>query len=179
MKFKDALKQTIKMFSTPEFIKRVKREDESMLKHYKIIKKINANGYLTTNSQAGRKDDEYNEKAYMVGFMLETKAVDFIKNMGLYTDKNAAFVPCCNENVHSPASLDIPLTTGKQEGKTVVHTHMSPVLPESQWHFERENAHISKTEKVVYIHCWDSKWNRNASSSSGLFTDVLKILKSI
>ena len=35
----------------------------------------------------------------------------------------------------------------------------------------------NKNDKIVLILCWDTKWNRNASSVNGLFTDVLKILK--
>ena len=65
----------------------------------------------------------------------------------------------------------------EKNGETTVSTHMSLVLPESVWEMYRKEAHLNKTEKVVYIICWDTKWNRNASGSLGLFNDVVRILK--
>ena len=190
MKFKSAISRSVKMFSSPEFIERIKEEDSTMLKHLNILKAINANGFITDESQAGLKRSgiskflagkkyEISERAYIAGFMLETKAINFIKNMSLSTDKNAIYIPFCNDNIFIPRSLDIPLTITKIAGKTEINTHMSVVLPESVWQSYRKRAHINKTEKVVFIECWDIKWNRNAAGSSGLFTDVLKILKSI
>ena len=46
----------------------------------KRCKKINENGYLTKNSQAGRKSNEY-ERAYIQGFMTKTRAIEFLKRM--------------------------------------------------------------------------------------------------
>ena len=45
------------------------------------------------------------------------------------------------------------------------------------WHeMLRKVIGLNKNEKTVYIVCWDTHWNRLASSKSGLFTDVVKVL---
>ncbi len=186
MKFKDAIDNSVKQFTSPTFIKEIKEEDVKMVKYLNILKKINENGYLTLESQSGIKRSgispldgkpyEINEKAYVIGFMLETDASEFIKNISLYTDKNAVFVTFCNDNVYLPKELDIPLTITKRGKDISVTTHTTTVLPNRMKDFYLKQAHINKSEKVVYILCWDNKWNRNASSKSGLFTDILKIL---
>ena len=187
MKFKDALATSVKMFSSTDFIKRIKEEDELMLAHLDILKQMNRHGYLTTNSQAGHsnrgisvldnKPYQTTERAYITGFMLETKAVEFIKHMAIHTDKNAIFIPYCNDDVYTPSKLDIPLTLTKKKDETTVHTHMSVVLPQSVWEMYRKESHINKSEPVVFIFCWDTKWNRNASGSTGLFTDIVRVLQ--
>ena len=116
MKFDDAVKRSVNMFNDATFKKRIEEEDASMLKHLPILQKMNRLGYLTTESQAGRKSSGksyidgkpyvIHERSYISGFMLESKAVDFIKNMALHTDKNAVFVPYCNDNVYIPSNLD-------------------------------------------------------------------------
>lgn len=158
-----------------------------MLNHMGILKEINTCGFLTTESQAGRKTSglskidtkpyKISERAYITGFMKETQAELFIRNMALYTDKNAAYVPFCANSIHIPASLDIPLTITEKSGIVGINTHGSLALPESVWTRFRKEAHINKSEKVVYIFCWDTKWNRNAAGPSGLFRDVLRVLK--
>jgi len=187
MKFKDAIAKSLEMLSSPEFIERVKDEDDTMLKHLGILKTINQRGYITNESQAGRKSKGISflnkkpyimcERAFISGFMLEPHAVQFIKDISLLTDKTAMFIPFCHDDVYMPANLDIPLTTTIQNKKTEVNTHSSSVLPRSVWESYRKQLHINKTEKIVFVFCWDSKWNRNASGSQGLFTDIAKILK--
>jgi len=182
MKFKEAQSAAISMISSPEFIERIREEDDSMLNHLDLLKTMNQLGYITTESQAGNKkvgkSYEIIERAYINGFMLESEAVKFIKNMAILTDKNAAHIPHCSNDIHLPASLDIPLTIVKKDGTIAVHTHMSTALPISHWDQERKQAKLNKSDKIVYISCWDTKWNRDASSATGLFTDVIKILKS-
>lgn len=190
MKFVEAKAKAVAMFSSPDFIKNITEEDQSMVKHLNLLKTINKCGYITRNSQVGNriigkksaidgKPFEIIERAFITGFMLEVDAIKFIKNLGIFTDKNAFFVPYCSDDVRLPASLDIPLTISKKKNITEVTTHMSTTYPVSYWHLERKEAKINKSEKVVYIFCWDTKWKRNASSATGLFTDVIKILKSL
>lgn len=189
MKFKDAQAKSVKMFSNPEFIKRIKEEDETMLKHMNILQKINSSGYLTIESQAGNRKNglsvidgnkyEIRERSYIAGFMKEEDASIFIKQMALDTDKNAMYIPYCSNDMYMPSKLDIPLTVTIKNKLTTVTTHNSSALPNNVWHMLRKNAHINKSEKIAYIFCWDSKWCRNASSATGLFTDVLKVLKEI
>ena len=56
MKFQDAQEKAVKMLSSKDFIERVKEEDETMVKHLAKLKDINKHGFLTVNSQAGRKE---------------------------------------------------------------------------------------------------------------------------
>jgi hypothetical protein len=171
MKFNAAQKKAIIKFDDPEFIKNIKEEDPTMVKHLNILKKINENGYLTKNSQAGRKSNEY-ERAYIQGFMMKKDAIEFLKRMNIETDKNAIYVSI---NEKEPI-FNIPLTIEKNNKWEVV-THMSTTVPLRIWNQERKYLNLDKD--VVYIFCWDPKWNRNASSKTGLFIDVLKILKTI
>jgi hypothetical protein len=183
MKFKDAQTNAVAMFSSPEFIERVRDEDDTMLRHLDILARINAAGFLTTNSQAGRKSKgaqyEIQERAYLFGFMLEKDAVQFIKSIGISTDKNAVFVPFCSDDIYLPSALDVPVTISKKDGQIRIETHISMALPNSVWQSFRKQVKLNKGEPVVFITCWDTKWNRNASGPSGLFTDVLKVLNSL
>jgi hypothetical protein len=167
MKFKAAQKKVVAKFDHPEFIKNIKEEDLTMVKHLGILKEINECGLLTTNSQAG---NTY-ERAYILGFMLKKDAIQFIKNMNIDTDKNALYVSI--SNIDADPKLDIPLTIENQK----VITHMSTSVPRRIW--ENERKQLDLDDDIIYIFCWDPKWNRNASSKMGLFTDVLKILKSM
>jgi len=189
MKFADALEKSVAMFSSSEFIKNRKEEDPKMVKHLQILQTINQHGFLTTNSQAGHKTVgksvsdgkpyEMSERSYLTGFMLETDAIRFIKHLSIHTDKNVVHIPYCTGDLHVPSSLDIPLTIRKTKEGIDVVTHMATVLPFEWWELERKQVKLNKTEKIVFLFVWDTKWNRNASSASGLFTDVLKILKTL
>jgi len=170
MKFNSAQKKALIKFDNPEFIENIKEEDSTMVKHLDILKQINECGYLTTNSQAGRKIPTIYERAYILGFMLKKDAIQFIKNMNIETDKNALYVSI---SIDADPKLDIPLTLENQK----VITHMSTSVPRRIW--ENERKQLDLDDDIIYIFCWDPKWNRNASSKMGLFTDVLKILKLI
>jgi len=181
MKFKEAVERAVDMFENDkEFLERIIIEDPTMVKHLPILKEINRLGFLTTESQAGLrrkgKDYEIHEKAYVCGFMQEKEAEEFIKKMGLHTDKNAIFVPTCCDDVIIPRNLDIPLTITKKNGKISVDTHMSMAIPQSAENSFRKWVKLNKTEKAVYMYCWDSEWNRLASGKNGLFRDVIRCL---
>jgi hypothetical protein len=102
MIFKDAQMMAIHKFGSDDFLTRIKEEDESMLQHLPILKKMNEKGFITTGSQAGRKSKGISvlnnkpyvmeERAFVEGFMPYKKAVNFLKNMNLYSDKNATNV---------------------------------------------------------------------------------------
>jgi hypothetical protein len=183
MKFTDAQKAAVAMFSSPEFLDRIKEEDDTMLKHMKLLQDINRAGLLTTNSQAGNttrgKGYVITERAYIDGFMPEATAEKFIKEMNIHTDKVAVYVPYCEDSIHIPSSLDVPLTTTRKNGQITVHTHMSLALPQSTWNFFRKQVKLNKSEKAVYVFCYDTKWSRNASGPRGLFTEVLRTLNNI
>jgi hypothetical protein len=187
MKFKDALQHSVKMIGSHEFKERVIEEDKKMLKYIPFLQKINKYGFLTTDSQAGHKTSgvstedgkpyQIEERAYIFGFMLEEKAADFIRDISIFTDKNAIYVPISKEDNILSSKFDIPLTINTAEKPVRVHTHMSPIIPSSVFEMYRKGSHIDKSEKVVYIFCWDPQWKRNATSPKGLFTDVLKVLQ--
>jgi hypothetical protein len=190
MKFADAKKKSIQMFESDDFKQRIREEDPTMIKHLDILKEINKYGYLTTESQAGRcrkgaksyfdgKPYEIKERAYICGFIKKDTAEKFIKEMGINTDKNAVFIPICDDNIDIPRVLDIPLTITIQKDKTEVSTHTSAAIPKSYAEQLRKEKKLNKSEDVVYVVCWDTKWCRNASDKNGLFTDVLRILKRI
>ena len=174
MKFNAAQKKAVAKFDNPEFIENIKEEDSTMVKHLGILKEINECGLLTTNSQAGRKTPTIYERAYITGFMLKKDATKFIKMMSIETDK-VVISPLWT--ISADPKLDIPLTIEKKDDWEVF-THMSTSAPRKFWDKERKQLELDEKD-IVYIFCWDPKWNRNASSKNGLFTDVLKILKSI
>lgn len=177
MKFRDALPLWIEKLSSQEFIDMIISEDERMLKYVDILIEINKNGFLTLESQSGtpKRKFKISEKAYICGFMEEEKAEEFIKKMSIQTDKNVIYVPFCSDDIYIPGNLDFPLTIIGDE----VNTHMSAALPVRMYRQYLREAKINKSEKVVYIYCWDPKWNRNAAGKKGLFTEVLKVLREI
>lgn len=148
-----------------------------MMAHVPALKRMNALGYLTVESQAGRhhNNNEQSERAYVEGFMLQQTAERFIERMGTKTDKNAVYVPACGEDVHLPASLDVPLTTANQR----VVTHTSVALPSRIEKMYRRELRLGASEQVVLVLCWDPKWNRAASGKRGLFTEVLACLEDL
>ena len=179
MKFEQVKENRIKMFDTPEFIERIKDEDERMLKYLNILKEINFYGFITLESQAGQtkktKNYVYNEKAYIIGFIEESKAEKFIKHLSLNTDKVAFLIYVVDNSYNIPARFDLPLTT---ENDKIV-THMSTIIPRSVFDMYRKEIKINKSEKIVLIECLDPIFNRDAKKKDGLFVDVLKTLKSI
>ena len=189
MTFGDAKKRAITMFESSTFIDRIRDEDPSMVKHLPLLKEINKHNFLTETSQAGRfsngkswndgKPYEMSERAYILGFMLEKDAEKFIKHMGIHTDKNAMFVPICENSNVFVGKLNIPVTIVKKGGKIEVETRLFPALSKTQEDSYKKLMGIDKSTKVVFISCWDTKWNRLASGKDGLFTDVLKVLKTL
>jgi len=185
MIFKDAQSNAVLKFKSPEFITKISSEDSSMVEHLDILQKINKNGFITIESQAGKKiinskkKFEIHERSYLQGFMLETDAIKFIKNINIFTDKVAVNIPLCENSVRLIPSLDIPLTITKRDDNIIINTHTSMALPKNVWDMYIKEVKLNKNEKVVLLMCWDIKWNRNASSLTGLFTDVLNILENL
>ena len=180
MKFKDAQTMAMHKFDTDDFLTRIKEEDETMMQHLPILKKMNEKGFITTQSQAGRKSGGLNkpyvmeERAFVQGFMPYKKAVTFLKKMNLYTNKNA--INIMDSSQFFKSELDIPLTITTQNNKTNIETHMSLSLPIQILNSYKREHKINLSENVLYVFCWDPIWNRNASNVDGLFTDVLRNL---
>jgi hypothetical protein len=189
MKFDDAVKNAVRKFSSPAFLERIREEDDNMLQYMDILADINRCRCITVDSQAGVKRSgisvlgdrlpyEMHERAYLAGFMKEDEGAQFIRDMGLWTDKAAVFIPYVTEKVNTPAKLDVPLTVAISGGETKVPTHMPMCLPGSYWNLQRKEMRIDK-HGLVYVFCWDTNWDRDASGPAGLFTDVLRILRGI
>ncbi len=174
------------MFGEKSFEENIKEEDPLMVKYLPLLQKINKAGFLTTNSQAGHRSKgkhfqtgkpyELIERAYLEGFMLESDAAKFIKAMGIETDKNAIYRPVGASATEMPPELDIPLTIVKKGSKTSVETHTSVGLPKEWSDSFKKMAHLNKSEKVVFILCWDAQWGRSAAGKQGLFTQILECL---
>jgi len=191
-RYQKSIKRQIKMMESSSFLKLLEEEDETMLENFERIKDINRLGYLTVESQAGLeregtneqtgKEYHISERAYIAGFMPESVASSFIRFMSIHTDKIVQYVPQVEDTTYLPSELDVPLTISedasedKDGGETKVATHMSPALPKSVWNDWRKQCHISKKERVVFVECYDPKWNRHAMSCNGLFTDVFSVL---
>jgi hypothetical protein len=180
MKLKDAQKFAINKFDTEEFLTRIKEEDDTMLKHLPILKKMNEKGFITTGSQAGSKYIGHNfiieERAFVEGFMPYKQGVNFLKNMNLYTDKNAVNVYISDNPNFLNSELDIPLTITTKNNKTSIDTHMPLYLPIQQVNSFKKEHKINQDENVLFVFCWDPIWNRNAADKDGLFTDVYKYI---
>ncbi len=189
MKFKDALVHSIKTLGSSDFIEAHRKEDSKMVKYFPLLADINRYGFLTENSQSGKRTAGksyqggtpyiYSERAYLSGFMMPEMAAEFIQKMCIETDKVVIFIPICSGTTYIPASLDIPLTIREKEGKTTIITHQSSALLESVDAIQRASVKLNKRDPAVMIFCYDTHWNRDAAGNHGLFTEVLKILKSI
>jgi len=189
MKFKEACAAAVTMFGKESFTEKIKEEDPLMVKYIPLLQNINKAGFLTTNSQAGHRSKgkhyetgkpyELTERAYLEGFMLEADAAKFIKAMAIQTDKNAIFRPVCTSAAELPPELDIPLTIVKRGSEISVETHTTVGLPQEWSDSFKKMVHLNKSEKVVFILCWDTKWGRQAAGKQGLFTQVLECLGKI
>lgn len=189
MKFSEAVKKAVNMLDSEDFAQRVEEEDPTMKKQIPLLKEINKSGFLTFDSQAGRGSKglhyqtkepyEIKERAYIMGFMLEERAVKFIKIMGLETDKNVMYVPLCKDSLYIPKELDIPLTISIQKKTVTVSTHMSAAMPKTTGEFLKKMVHLNKSEKAFLVFCWDPLWNRLASGKKGLFTELASVLKDL
>jgi len=182
MKFNDVKTHRIKMFDTPEFLNRIKGEDPRMLKYLPLLKKINEYGFITIESQAGveKKSETFtlSEKSYIIGFIEESRAENFIKHLSINSDKNCLIVHIVDKNFDIPAKYDIPLTIEQTKNNIKVVTHTSTVLPQNWYDMYKKEIKINKSEKVILLLCFDPKFNRDAKNKDGLFSEVLKSLKS-
>lgn len=201
MKFKEALKESIKYLESDDFKNREDAEDTLPQIHNLI--KINKLGLLTTGSQQGRVYQGYNpdtkryyeirERAQLSGFMPRVKALHLIEYLNSHTDKIAFFV-------HSQPGKEfeklfyegnpelipsIPITVSASSLKKVKFTKFfsdsknPTIFPESLYNFEKKNAHLNKSEDVLLIIIIDPVYGREAPSSNGLYKDVFNALKSI
>ena len=176
MEFTDAIDRMIKYLDSDEF--RDREDAGDTVKSLNFIKKINKKQYLTFDSQEGILDKKYNinERAYIIGFMKKSHAIKYNMNLNSNSNKVAIIIYTVPDSIfkHYEKSYDIPLTT--QKNKKEACTHMSTIIPDSYYNFERKQVKINKTEDIVMVLTFDPQWNRNAASKLGLHTDVIKAL---
>ena len=187
MNLREACATAAANFGKESFTAKIKEEDPLMVKYLPLLQKINRAGFLTVNSQAGHRSKgkhyqtgklyELVERAYLVGFMLEEDAAKFIKAMGIQTDKNAIFLPIGASVEEIPSALDIPLTIVKSGSSTTVETHVAAAVPKEMSDSFKKMVQLNKSEKAVYILCWETHWGSSAAGRKGLFTQVLDCLR--
>ena len=187
MDWEVAIKMAIMRFDTQQF-----QESISTNKHMKelipTLKEINRLGLLTIESQPGKhvnykhfltnEDVEYSEKAFIAGFMQEELAEKFIQYFNINTDKFAMAITIAGNEVDMSVKLDFPMRIIKNKFQltTEVHKHMSTSVPVDWFMVKRSHLFISPRENLVYLYCFDNKWNRLGNAEDGLFTDVLKAM---
>ena len=181
MKFQEIIKQQLKLFDSNDFIKDRESEDETMLKHLEILKEINKNGFITTNSQAGNRHKtdliDHQERSYLTGFMREKDAILFIKKMGIYTDKVVAEI--CETDISPICRIPVTILKYLKTDKISIETKIDFQLSKNKLKNELKhlNIELNKDEKIVWLECYDPIWLRNASDKDGLFSQVLYYLK--
>ena len=187
MDWEVAIKMAIMRFDTQQF-----QESISTNKHMKelvpTLKEINRLGLLTIESQPGKhvnykhfltnEDVEYSEKSFIAGFMQEEMAAKFIQYFNINTDKFAMAITIAGNEVDMSVKLDFPMRIIKNKFQctTEVHKHMSTSVPIDWFMVKRSHLFISPRENLVYLYCFDNKWNRLGNEKDGLFTDVLKAM---
>lgn len=165
-----------------------------MIPHLPILRQINAAGFLTTESQAGRKYRGINpntsetyetwERAYLCGFIQAHTGTTQLRSINSHTDKIAQFVPVLvrGKRQHWDPKWDFPLTmTFVQKDHTwsqpVVNTHQSWVRPLTSLQHDMDQLGLSWSDDLVYVQMVDPVWNRSAVEPNGLFTQVLAHLQ--
>lgn len=158
----------IKYLQSNEFKSR--EDSQSNKKSVTDLIEMNKKGYITIDSQNGTKKNPIIERAYVLGFMKNKKALEFKKNF-IFSGFNCIIVvPVKDENI--PPQYDIPLTIEHDK----IITHMSSVIPIKYMKFEMKNIGLNTKEDVLMVLCYDTKWGRNASKNNGLYKAIVKYL---
>jgi len=114
----------------------------------------------------------------MMGFLKRPQAIAFIKNMAIFTDKNAIAIPhgkFLKKDKQLDPALDLPLTMTRIDGQIKIDTHMSSAFSEEMFMQQKRELgleDVAENEEIVIVFCWDSQWNRKEK----LFQDILRVL---
>ncbi len=188
MKFEDAQKKMITYLSSEEFSNREDAQDTK--KSIDFLKQIIKKGYITENSQEGshtkgfnketKKYYEVEERAYVSGFMKKEQGLAFINSINTNTDKVAFQIQPSQGNVMPDAKIG--LTKQRIGSKLPLKSEFTIVtsfrtsLPMNTIDIVRKQTHISKSEHVMYICCFDPVYGRQASKKNGLYEAILSSL---
>lgn len=169
MKFKEALLKSIKSLSSNQSLKK-------STKHLPILQEITSLGFLIVEHQFGKykEPSKIHDRAYIIGFMLENQAEKFINYMSLYTDKVAICAPVVKDvNVY-----DIPVTVD-YTNKINITDYIATEVSVEVYKEYCTTMDVSVKEPMILVVCWDPMWNRNATSSTGLFYNIHTVLRHI
>ena len=156
-------------------------EDPTMVRHIPQLVRLNELGLLTFDSQAGRKDRAYAERAYCFGFVRDrASAMRLTQWVSLHTDKYASLVVVQgngpdprNNFVASAADVMLRRTAGcfpvSVDGAEIRST-VSPFAIPVNRHVADDEDHVPlDAECVMFV---DLKWGRGADTKHGLFTAI-------
>lgn len=194
-----AQKHLISHLESPQF---KKREDaESTQSSVPILQRIVELGFITDSSQEGLSLFGYNpssklysrmeERAFVTGFMKHTKALNFVNWMNTYSDKiafiivnepNKNFEPIWWEtDIIAPIAVTVSGSSLRPEQIELpnIDTKLFTILPSKQIETSKKEVGLNASTEVDYIACFDPLYGRLASSSKGLYQDILNALNII
>ena len=168
------------MLGSAEWNAEREREDPTMMRHIPQLIRINAIGLLTFDSQAGRVEGTYKERAYCFGFVRDREcALQLTEWVSLNTDKYASLVVVQgdgrpdphNRFVASAEDVMLRTTAGRLPVSIYgaeIHSHVSPfTIPANR--YVAGDAVPSDAECVLFV---DLVWGRPADSTDGLLTAI-------
>jgi hypothetical protein len=188
MKFEDAQKKMITYLSSDDFTSREDAQDTK--KSIDFLKQMIKKGYITENSQEGshtkgfnketKKYFEVEERAYVSGFMKKEQGLTFINTMNTNTDKVAFQIQPSQDNTVPDAKIGLTKqrsgTKLPLKGDFTIATSFRSSLPVKTIDFLRKHTHISKSENVIYVLCFDPVYGRQATKKDGLYQAILSSL---
>lgn len=198
MTFSIAKQNMLKYLDSDNFKKREDADDT--ISSIPLLKKIISFDLITFNSQEGTIKNGYNEqskkyyiieeRAYVIGFMKTNKAYEFINMINSKTDKIAFIISINTSKKFSKRFMDgtlkvpnITVTTSgsskrKNDIKLKPFTNIYTVLPKSILDQDKKTVGVNKINDIECVVCIDTKYGRSARSTDGLYTDIIKCIKS-
>lgn len=171
LSFAEAQQAMIAYLDSDEFITREDAEDT--VPNRAKLQKLCSLGLITVDSQQGSKNDQYQyvERAYVFGFMRPVMAEQVNQDLARnQSDKMFLILPV--SHIADTREQRIPLTIDRNKMATSSSTH----IEKPYFDFGKSNARIRKSEKVVFVLCFDPVWARPATSPHGLYKDLMKAL---
>jgi len=178
MKFKEVQKNIISYLSSEEF----KSREDAQTTNTDLLIEINKLGFITENSQEGVIQKGYNketklsyeihERAYVTGFMLKDKALDFVNKIN-NSNKVAFIVSECSDEKYIYVSISKNSKTNEFKGDTKLYTSLSSEIINAI----KKDMKLNKSENIEFICCFDPVYGRKASSKYGLYKTIIDSLK--
>lgn len=134
------------------------------------LSRIVKNGFLTFDSQDAY--DNPDERAYVCGFLMTDRALDFVHKINMYTDKVAlVLLPVSKSQVSS-----ITVTRNHRRNAESYHSetriHLYSTKKEIDF-LKTSVVGIPKRINVSMVAVFDPVWGRPARSKHGLFGEIL------